>query len=129
MDGMVHVQVTIRGAADLDAEHLESAARSLRRELAEGDVEDVTFASTPPPPGAKGEGFSWGTLILSLASGQGFAAVVGKLLDWGTRRPDLTLTMEIGGDKLQVGGLSATEQHQLIKAWLDRHPKASPAHP
>jgi hypothetical protein len=117
---MHHVRVS--APPGWDQADIESALRGLRRELiAVPGVEDATYDGAPPPPGAKADAGLVSSLLLAFISGGTLSKVVDKLLDWAARRNDRTVTLEMGGDKLELHGASSAEQDRLVRAWLHRH--------
>jgi hypothetical protein len=124
MNEPIHAYVRIDIDPEADLAEWEETTRNLRRDFLELDVADASFLSAPPPYGAKGDAVTWGTLVLTLASGGVLQTVVGKLIDWISHRESRSVTLEIDGDKLQLEKLSKPEQHQLIDAFLARHKKS-----
>lgn len=102
------------------AEDLERLGIDLK-----GDLEvlgaTVQHVAKPTPPGSKAIGsVDWGQLLLSLAASGGVLTALVGLIQARLGR-DRKATIEIDGDKLELSGLDAAEQKQLILAWLDRH--------
>jgi Effector Associated Constant Component 1 len=105
--------------------HLEELTHRLRNELEELDVEKVEVAkSGEAPEGTKGvpDVPVWGSLLVTLATSSGaIPALVGTVQSWLKRHEGRSVTLEIGGDKLQVTGVTSDQQSELINAWLDHH--------
>ena len=115
--------VTLDAEPETDTEDLERLTRQLREELSELDVQADLMTGGPAPANAKaGDIFVWGTLLLTLAASGGvFTTLFGVLQAWLTRHDRRCVTLEIDGDKLQVTGITSTEQQRLIDAWARRH--------
>jgi hypothetical protein len=63
-----------------------------------------------------------GALLISLvAPGGVLTSVINKIQEWLSLHNNCSVTIEIGGDKLQVTGISSVEQKRLIDTWLARH--------
>ncbi len=117
------LMVTLDAEAETDSEDLERLTRQLREELSELDVQADLMTGGPAPADTKaGDVIQWGRLLLTLAaSGGAITTLINVLQAWMTRHDRRGVTLEINGDKLQVTGISSTEQKQLIDAWLNRH--------
>lgn len=105
--------------------HLEELTHRLGNELKELDVEKVEVAkSGKAPEGTKGipDVPVWGSLLVTLAtSSRVIPALVGTVQSWLKRDEGRSVTLEIGGDKLQVTRISSEQQHELIDTWLKVH--------
>ena len=111
------------GAADeAGAEELDDATRRLRDELLELDVEDVERpAGGRAPPGTRGpELASFGTLLVTLGP-EALPLVVSAVGHWLSRQGRRSVTLELGDDRIEVGGASAEDQRRLIDAFVARH--------
>lgn len=121
----IQVKLAIDAGPDADDAERERLALQLKSELLESDaVESVDMPrAAVVPPGAKvADPVAWGDLILQLlAAGGALTTLINALQAWLTRHERRSITLEIGGDKLQVGGISSAEQQHLIDAWLARH--------
>lgn len=116
--------VTLDAEPDTDADDLERLTQQLRNELSELDVQADFVTGGPAPTNAKaGEVIEWGTLLLTLAASGGvITTLINALQAWLTNRNQLaTITIEIGGEKLQITGNPSPEQQRLIEAFLQRH--------
>jgi 2-iminoacetate synthase ThiH len=63
-------------------------------------------------------------LLVTLGASAGSAIIpkiVNSLQSWLTRNEKRKISLEVGGDKLEVTGISDEEQQKLINAWLNRH--------
>lgn len=120
----IQLIVTLDATPDTDAEDLERLTRQLRDELSELDVQADLMTSGSAPANTKaGDVIEWGTLLLTLAASGGvITALINAIQAWLTNRNQpATITIEIGGDKLQITGNPSPEQQQLVKAFWQRH--------
>ena len=115
--------VTLDAEPDTDSEDLERLTRQLREELSELDVQaDLMTGGSAPANTKAGDVIQWGTLLLTLAASGGvITTLIGALQAWLTRHDRRCVTLEIDGDKLQVTGITSTEQQGLIDVWVRRH--------
>ncbi len=124
------VKVSINPEFTVDTEEMERLTQLLRRELLDldSDIESVKPAIIDKAPtGSKVvEPFSWGTLLLALAASGGvLTTLITAIQSWLLRRGSCSVTLEIGGDKLQITGISSEDQKRLINEWINRHSKGS----
>jgi hypothetical protein len=123
-DQTIRVHLGLDADPEADAEESERAARQLREELLELDVETVEFAKGgETPEGAKaGAAPDLSTILLTLAASGGvLTTIIGVLQSWLTRHERRSVTLEIDGDKIEITGISSEEQKRLIDAWMHRH--------
>jgi hypothetical protein len=115
------IQVAVGPGAD--DEEVAEATLQLRRELLELDVEAVEIPRAgDPPPGSRAVDLAAiGALVVTVAQPQLLASVVAAVQSWlvGSRRRSIKL--ELGGDVLELGGVSSDEQRRLTDEWLRRH--------
>jgi len=120
----IHIQ-----QAEEEDERLELSTQQLREELLDLNLDSVDFVkSGNAPNGSKAgeEVITWGSLLVSFAASGGILpSLISTLQSWLSRRDNQTISMEIGGDKLEVTGLSSEEQNKLIEVWITRHKEAS----
>jgi hypothetical protein len=123
----VDVGLNVEGASPRELDELTAA---LRRELLALDVASV---DRPPvgevPEGARGiELAAIGALIVDLGKA---TPVLGQVVEivraWASRSPSRSVKLTIGGDTLEIGGLSERDQHLVIRDWMARHPRPSSA--
>lgn len=116
--------IRINSASD-DEEELEKSTHQLRDELLDLNLESVDLVKKGvAPEGSKAgeEIVSWGSLIVGLAASGGVLPnLVGTVQSWLSRRENQKITMQIGGDKLEVTGISSEQQDKLIDAWINRN--------
>lgn len=110
--------------ADDEADLLEPLARYLCREIEDLDVGAVlTPPAGPAPSGAKaGSGLNWGQLLITLAgSGSILVDVVTAVDSWIKSQGERSVKLEIGGDRLELTGVSTEVQKAAIRHWIERH--------
>ncbi len=113
----------IKPLLDDDEEHLEELSIQLSDELNELDIERVeVIDSGKAPDGTKGipDVPVWGKLLIHVLPGA-IPSVVNAVQSWLKRDEGRSVTLEIGGDKLQVTGISSEQQRELINNWLSHH--------
>jgi hypothetical protein len=44
---------------------------------------------------------------------------------WSARSPNRTVKLTLEGDTLELGGMSESQQRQVVKDWMARHAKPS----
>ena len=123
MNGRVRVQLSEEGA---DAERLDALTGSLRHELLQLDVRDVTAVRAgEPPPGARGlDAAVAGALLVDVGSAaEGLGAVIAAIRAWLTRpaRAGRLVRLEIDGDALELSDATVADQDRLIGLFIDRH--------
>lgn len=112
---------------EADASELDDAARGLREELLDLDVEDVRpLTDGPPPEGARAiEVAIFGSLIVHAAQ-EVISAIVRRTESWAGRRSSRTVKLTLGDDTLELSGASGEDQQRLIEAFLARHSAEQP---
>jgi len=115
------VQVAIR--PDGDAGEIAEATVQLRRELLDLDVDAVEMPGAgEPPAGSKAVDVATvGALVLTLADSQLLDAVVAAVRSWLAGSSRRSIKLELGGDALELTGMSSKEQRRLTDEWLARH--------
>jgi hypothetical protein len=125
---LINIQ-SISREEDVNLEELERNTQNLRDELHELDVVekvDLVTKGEEAPHGSKsgGEIVAWGALLTTLATSAGSALIpslANTLQSWLTRHEKRKIILEIGGDKLEVTGISDQEQQKLIDTWISNH--------
>lgn len=123
-DQTIHLLLNLDTEPEDDDEELARLTEQLREDLMELDVEAAYLvrAGEAPERAKAGDPVAWGTLLVTLAASGGvLTTLINALQSWLTRRERRSVTVEIGGDKLEVTGISSKEQQRLINAWLSRH--------
>lgn len=121
---VAQLDVEVDAGPDADPGEVAEATAQLRDLLLQLDVETVEApTSGEPPPGARSvETMAVGTLIVSLVNSSGLlSSVVGSVQSWLSRLGSHSVKLELDGDVLEVTGISAKEQRELISHWIDRH--------
>ena len=62
-----------------------------------------------------------GALVVNIADSQLLAAVVGAVRSWLAGSFRRSIKLELGGDVLELTGVSSREQRRLTDEWLARH--------
>jgi hypothetical protein len=96
----------------------------LRQELLELDVLAVELVTGgAAPAGSKGvDAQAVGGLVVGLTgSGSLLHKVIDTVLAWVTRGGQRSVRLELDGDPLEVTGVSAHQQRELISMWIERH--------
>ncbi|GGS73739.1 hypothetical protein GCM10010156_35810 [Planobispora rosea] len=119
------VRVVLQADPEWDAGAADRLAKRLRAELTDLDVELVRPVSGggAGPAGAKGpDPVTLGALLLVLsASGGVFTTLIGALQDWLTRQSGRhRISVTIDGDTIELERASATQQRELIEAFIKR---------
>jgi len=114
------VQVAV--GPDGDAEEVAQATLQLRRELLDLDVDavEVPGAGEPPPGSRAVDVAALGALVVNLADPQLLAAVVATARSWLADSSRRSIKLQLGGDALELTGVSSSEQRRLADEWLAR---------
>jgi hypothetical protein len=108
---------------DSDSEEISRATAQLRRELLDSDIDTVEAPSAgEPPPGAKGVNVAaLGALIVNIADSHLLAVVVTAVRSWLAGSSQRSIKLQLGGDVLELNGVSSKEQRRLTDEWLARN--------
>lgn len=118
---MLELRVEVGLAADADTTELDEAARGLRSELLELDVQGVErMTDGTPPDGARGLDIAIGGLILTAAK-EMITAVVRTAEHWASRGSNRSVKLTIGEDSLELSDVSDEDQRRLVEMFLSRH--------
>jgi Effector Associated Constant Component 1 len=121
--------ISVTGGPHVDDAELERLSRRLRAELLQLDVEAVApIEEAASAEGTKSGGMqTWSTLALTFAASGGvLTTIINALRDWIVRQPALpSIKVSIGGDSIELDGVSAEERQQLIQAFIARHGQES----
>jgi len=106
-----------------DAEEVAEATAQLRRELLDLDVDAVELSRAgEPPPGARAvDVAALGALLVSMAQPQLLGPVVAAVRSWLAGSQHRSIKLQLGGDVLELAGVSSSEQRRLTDEWLRRH--------
>jgi hypothetical protein len=118
---MLDVQVAV--GPNGDAEEVAQATLLLRRELLNLDVDAVEVAvGGEPPPGSRAvDVAALGALVVNFADPQLLSAVVAAVRSWLSGSSGRSIKLQLGGDALELTGVSSKEQRRLTDEWLARH--------
>ena len=115
--------IRVAVGSDADPEEVAEATLQLRRELLELDVESVEIPRAgDPPPGSRAVDLAaLGALVVTVAQSQLLASVVAAVRSWLAGSRQRSIKLELGGDVLELSGVSSAEQRRLTDEWLRRH--------
>ena len=117
------LEIKVTAGRDGDADEIARATLLLRRELLDMNV-DVFAAPTAgqPPRGSRGVDLAaLGALVVNVAEPPLLAAVVTAIRSWLAGSSRRSIKLELGGDILELTGVSSAEQRRLTDEWLARH--------
>ena len=117
------LRLNLRSDIESDEEELTQLMRRLRRELSDlPDVERLESPKAPAPSRSKTPGIDWQALIITLAASGGvLTSLINTVQSWLTRHERTSVTLEIGGDKLVLTGVSPESERRLVSDWISRH--------
>jgi len=117
---MLGVQVTL--GPDSDSTEVAEATLQLRRELLDLDVDAVEpQRAGEPPPGTRAVDLgAVGGLIVTIAQSALLPDVLAAVRAWLSRSQSRSIKLELGGDVLELTGVSSAEQRRLADEWLRR---------
>jgi hypothetical protein len=115
------IQVAV--GPDGDVDEIAQATVHLRRELLDLDVDavEVPTAGEPPPGSRAVDAAAVGALVVNMADSQLLVAVVTAIRAWLAGSPRRSVKLQLGGDSLELSGVSSKEQRRLTDEWLARH--------
>jgi hypothetical protein len=117
--------ISVIGDPHVDDAELERLSRWLRAELLELEVESVApiEEAVIEERTKSGDMQTWSTLALTFAASGGvLTTIINALRDWIVRQPTLpSIKVSIGGDSIELEGVSAEERQELIRAFIARH--------
>jgi len=122
--GQAKLSVELQAGLDTDAEELAQIANRLRAELLDLDVDTVRRPVQGEAPGdTKGADLlAAGQLVVGLvATPEVLASIIGTVRAWLGRNRARSVKLTLGGDALEVSGVSSAEQERLIDLWVSRH--------
>jgi hypothetical protein len=107
-------------------EELIENTEQLRNELLDLDyVNSIEYIQPKQdvPEGSKGiTESSIGSLLVTLASSSGVLEnITGTIQSWLQNRNNQKIVWEMNGEKIEITGLSSTNQNKLVKAFIDKH--------
>jgi hypothetical protein len=107
--------IQVEAGPDGDAEEVAQATLRLRRELLDLNVGVVEpQREGEPPPGSRAVDIAAiGTLMVNIIEPQLLAAVVAAVRSWLTGSSRRSVKLGLGGDVLELTGVSSKEQRRL----------------
>ena len=102
-----------------DVGDADDLAGQLRHELHETGFDVRRPTAGDAPPGTKGDALPWAQLAVSLSGG--LPALVAAIHAFTQRDKARTVSITLGNDTLELTGPTATQQQQVVDAWLMRH--------
>jgi Effector Associated Constant Component 1 len=126
---MDSVRLEIEFSGDADAELAETMSQQLRAELAELGLSQVTALRADAPPGTRGGGVDWSTLVMSLnASGGAITLVLAIVKGWLRRtRAAHGVDLKVNGASIHLTAATTEQQEELIQAFLRKLGSGEPA--
>ncbi|HEV2251912.1 MAG TPA: hypothetical protein VGS06_01835 [Streptosporangiaceae bacterium] len=118
------LSVELQAEPDVDAEELAQLLGRLRTELLDLDVDAVQQPECgEAPKESKGAGLlAAGQLVVQLVTSPAvLASIIAGVRSWLGRNRARSVKLTIGGDALEVSGVSSAEQDRLIDLWVARH--------
>jgi hypothetical protein len=121
-DRPVTLGIRVGVGPDGDAAEAAEAALQLRRELLDLDVLAVEpQRAGEPPPGTRAVDLAAvGGLIVTIAQSGMLPDVLAAVRAWLSRWQSRSIKLELGGDVLELTGVSSAEQRRLADEWLRR---------
>jgi hypothetical protein len=122
--GQAELSVELQTGPDTDADELTQLVGRLRAELLDLDVDAVQQPERGQAP-EESKGAGWlaaGELVVRLVtSPEVLASVIAGIRSWLARNRARSVKLTMGGDTLEVSGVSSAEQDRLIDLWVSRH--------
>jgi hypothetical protein len=114
------LSVELQAGPDTDAEELAQIADQFRAELLDLDVDTMRQPVLgTAPEDAKGAGLLVAGQLV--ANPEALASIFHAVRSWLGRNLARSVGLTLGGDALEVGGVSSAEQDRLIDLWVSRH--------
>ena len=122
-DRLATLGISVGVGPDADAEEVAEATAQLRRELLDLDVDAVELPPAgEPPPGSRAVDLAAiGALVVTVAQSPLLASVLAAVRSWLAGSQRRRIKLELGGDVLELTGVSSDQQRRLIDEWLRRH--------
>jgi hypothetical protein len=118
------LEVNLEIDDDISPIEYEELTEAVQRELLQLDVAGVSRVPAGPiPDGARGIDLAArGARIVQVGSN---APVLGQVVEviraWASRSPKRSAKLTIGGDTLELAGMSEKDQRLVIRDWMARH--------
>lgn len=108
--------VHVGAGANADPEELDDLASQLSNEINQLDTISAELVQgNELPNGAKGTAIDIGNILIKIAEYGGIAGLATILGSWLSRDERRTITLQIGENKLELTGITQTEQASLIQ--------------
>lgn len=120
----IMLQMTLTGDKYDSNDDITKLSQQLRKDLLSLNIKNVDYLRKENLANGTKTGaiISWETLIITLAASGGvITTLVNFILGWVKRNEGRSVILELNGNKLEVSGLSASEQQELIETWLKRN--------
>ena len=102
-------------------ERLARDVEELGRELRQIGPGEVRIVKPVPPPGTRGDGGAYDTLVFALAASPVLVELVRTVSAWVTRSKDRGIELEGPLGKVKVTGPMTPRQETLLREWIDAH--------
>jgi hypothetical protein len=121
-DRPVILGIRVAVGPDADVAEVAEATLQFRRELLDLDVDAVEpQRAGEPPPGTRAVDLAaLGGLIVTIAQSALLPDVLAAVQSWLSRSQSRSIKLELGGDVLELTGVSSAEQRRLADEWLRR---------
>jgi hypothetical protein len=122
------LEINLQVDDDISPIEFDELTAALQRELLQLDVASVDRVSAgAAPDGSRGIDLSaLGALLVQVGqSAPVLGQVVNVIQAWASRSPKRSATLTLGGDTLELSGLSERDQRLVIRDWMARHAEAS----
>lgn len=118
----IEIMLHVDAGTESDDQDVTDLTRRLADDIRELDVDSVKPLRTGiGPEGSKAiEPFSFGALVVTLASSSALTALIKTINSWIVRQKRGSVTIKIGDEELTLTP-TADEQRQIVANWLDRH--------
>jgi hypothetical protein len=122
-DRVSQMFVEIDAGSGDDAEYLARLTYRLRDELLALDVDNVELAAVgEAPDGSMGvSALATGGLVVRFVTQDALRLIVSSVRSWLARQHCRSVKLTLGGDSLEVTGISSAAQDKLIDLWMARH--------
>jgi len=123
----IQLELNLSGSPQVSEEEWAEISRRLRDDLMELEVQSVEPATEEAPEGSMaGNVLDWTKLLVTIPA-SGIIGLMGPLItaiqSYVTRKKDVSVTLELAGDKLVISGAGpySKEQQKVIDLWMSRH--------
>ncbi|MFF2626876.1 hypothetical protein ACFVUN_14005 [Kitasatospora griseola] len=109
------------GDGSAGAEEIERETESLIEEIEQlGGVLRLSHPPAGPAPAGTraGDVTAYSSLILGLAGAPAVRSLILLVQDWLARRASGTVTVQVGGDRLELSAGSPAERRRIVEAFL-----------